>query len=182
MRPIIPAVVQAAFRAVFRNGCPVVVAALVAAAALAFSGGHTVVAAARVQEEPQKPAAQTPEKAPAVPDAKKPIVLSGCVSADGSARDLTFTDAASGSEYRLSGRNVAKYVGQRVEIVGRQEKTGVKVVGGLKPTPNVAAQAGDIDPARAAVAAAGGGTTGTGSPELPVFRVNSVSAAAGTCP
>lgn len=115
--------------------------------------------------------------------AKEPIVMTGCVSTDASTRELTFTDAKDGTKYKLTGTKADKYAGQRVQIVGAFETRRLRIVGGLSPSPNVAAQAGDIDPARAAVAAApGGGATGTGSPRLPEFRVSKVSAVAGECP
>lgn len=113
----------------------------------------------------------------------KSTVLSGCVSADAAApRQFTFTDAKDGSRYRLTGTDVAKYLGRRIQIVGNVDNRRLRIAGGLTPTPNAAAQAGAIDPARAAVAAAGGGTTGTGTPELPDFKVTRVSALAGECP
>jgi hypothetical protein len=115
--------------------------------------------------------------------ADKTVTMSGCVSADGpNLSQLTFTDTADGSKYRITGSDTRKYVGQRVEIVGVQPPRKLKIQGGLTPTPNVAAQAGDLDPTRAAVAAAGGGTRGTGTPELPEFRVSRVKAVGGECP
>ena len=42
-------------------------------------------------------------------------------------------------------------------------------------------QAGAIDPGKAAVAAIGGGTTGSGTVDLPTFKVARVSAAPGEC-
>jgi hypothetical protein len=111
---------------------------------------------------------------------KTPVVMRGCVAA-GSARQFTFTDSKDRSTYRLTGADVAKYVGQEVQIVGGPDTRRFRVAGGLTPTPNVAGQAGAIDPARAAVAAGGGGTTGTGAPDLPEFRVTRVSAIAGRC-
>ena len=56
----------------------------------------------------------------------------------------------------------------------------VRIVGGLYPSANVAAQAGAIDPARAAVAALPGSpATGTAPVEVRVQRVQRLS---GSCP
>ena len=116
------------------------------------------------------------------PDPDKPMTLTGCVTRDAAgAKQFTFTDSTDGSQYHLSGRNVAKYLGQPLQIVGIVETRRLRVVGGLTPSPNIAGQAGAIDPGKAAVAALGGGTTGTGSPDLPTFKVARVSATPGEC-
>ena len=73
-----------------------------------------------------------------------------------------------------------KYVGQRVEISGVMSKRLV-IVGGLYPTPNVAAQAGAIDPARAAVEQMSASPNSMGRPALD-FRVKSVRPVPGACP
>jgi hypothetical protein len=109
-----------------------------------------------------------------------PMTLAGCVSPKPASGNFTFT-AKDGTKYRLSGRNIKKYAGQEVEIVGGEGKKLV-VKGGLLPSPNAAAQAGAIDPGQAAIASQPGGTaTGTGSTELPVFRVKSVHGLGGSC-
>jgi hypothetical protein len=48
------------------------------------------------------------------------------------------------------------------------------------PSPNVAAQAGAMDPTQAAIAAQSAGTSGTGS-DLPVLTVSSVRGVSGSC-
>ena len=58
---------------------------------------------------------------------------------------------------------------------------GLTIKGGLTPSPNVAAQAGAMDPARAAMAAAGG-AAGPGTVDLPEFKVKSVRPVSGGCP
>jgi hypothetical protein len=55
----------------------------------------------------------------------------------------------------------------------------LKITGGLLPSPNVAAQAGAIDPSQAANASSGG--NGVGSGELPEFRVKTVRQLGGAC-
>jgi hypothetical protein len=120
-------------------------------------------------------------------DANKPLTLVGCVQpGTGAPNQYTLADDGtpkSLASYRLSGANVKKYAGQRVEIVGAVVNSGrVKVVGGLLPSPNAAGQAGAMDPTRAAIAGGAGGTnSGTGNAELPEFRVKSVRPVAGTC-
>jgi hypothetical protein len=116
------------------------------------------------------------------PDPNKPITMNGCVVRDvTAASQFTFTDNIDGTKYRLSGRSVSKFMGQPLQIVGVVDTGKLRVVGGLTPTANVAGQAGAIDPGKAAVAAIGGGTTGSGTVDLPTFRVARVSAAPGEC-
>jgi len=115
-------------------------------------------------------------------DAAKPITLSGCVvRGDSSTSPYTLSDSAAG-EYRLTGVDVRDYLGRRVQIVGGEVvPRKLTIVGGLQPSANVAAQAGDIDPARAATAAAGG-SAGPGTVQLPEFKVKSVRPISGSCP
>jgi hypothetical protein len=119
-------------------------------------------------------------------DENKPITLIGCVQPSASVpNQFTFADddtPKSLASYRLSGANVKKYAGKKVEIVGGLVSKRLKVVGGLLPSPNAAAQAGAMDPSRAAIAGGAGGTnSGTGDVELPEFRVKSVRPVDGSC-
>jgi len=117
-------------------------------------------------------------------DNDKSRTLSGCVINGSSPHEaVTFSDGDTGNKYRLTGKNVKKYAGQRVEIVGGAPNSKLAIRGGLYPSPNVAAQAGHLDPAKAAIAAQPGGTeSGTGSVDvLPEFRVTRVRALAGAC-
>lgn len=113
----------------------------------------------------------------------KAVAIAGCVSADDDSPErLTITDAKSGSVYRLSGTDLHRYVGQRVEVIGGVRQPPVHVRFGLLPSPNVAAQAGAIDPAQAAIAAAPGGTGAPmGDVTLPEFHVTRIRAARGAC-
>ncbi|MGH9408132.1 MAG: hypothetical protein ACRD1V_01605 [Vicinamibacterales bacterium] len=109
-----------------------------------------------------------------------PMTLAGCLSPTPASGAFTFT-AKDGTKYRLSGKNIKKYAGQEVEIIGGEGKK-LAVKGGLQPSPNVAAQAGAIDPGQAAIASQPGGTaTGTGSVDVPVFKVNRVRGLGGSC-
>src|SRR5437764_7521126 len=111
----------------------------------------------------------------------EPITLSGCVVRSETAPgQYTLEDKKADVTYRLTGINVRDYVGKPVLVVGTGAKK-LAIVGGLTPNPNVAAQAGAMDPTRAIVA----GQTSAASPgtvEFPEFRVKSVRPASGSCP
>jgi hypothetical protein len=113
-----------------------------------------------------------PSQAPSKP-APKTITLTGCVARGGPhGDDLTLEDQ-SGS-YRLTGLKLADFVGQRVQIGGAVlNSKKLKIEGGLRPSANVAAQAGAMDPARAAVAAQDGQAR-SGAVQLPEFRVKTI--------
>lgn len=106
------------------------------------------------------------------------MTLSGCVAPDAKNKNFTLTDQ--GDVYRLTGMNVKKYSGQRVEIVGRSRPKKLVVQGGLYPSPNAAGQAGALDPVQQAMAAQGGPTSQMARPEIE-FRVQSVRTL-GACP
>lgn len=109
------------------------------------------------------------------------ITLTGCVErAEGSPTQYTLEDSGTGVKYRLTGTNVRDFVGRPVLIVGGATGKKLVITGGLLPNPNVAAQAGAMDPARAAVAAQGG-VAGPGTVELPEFKVKSVRPGTGGC-
>ena len=129
-----------------------------------------------------QPAPKTEPK----PDPKAPITMNGCVTRDytdsKNANAYTFIDNVDGSRYRLKGSSLSKYSGMSVEVVGVVDTKRVKVVGGLWPSPNVAAQAGAIDPGKAAIAALPGGTTtGVGNVDLPTLNVTRLSMGQGEC-
>ena len=104
--------------------------------------------------------------------------LTGCVEQSATAKNQ-FTMSDDSGTYRLTGKDVREFVGKRVELAGAQPKLLIK--GGLYPTPNVAAQAGAMDPTRAAVAAAEAGPAGSNSAPLPEFRVQSIKPVTGGC-
>ena len=111
----------------------------------------------------------------------KVLTLSDCVSAARRRRDSprSRTKTEPRSPDRL---DVRDYIGRRVQIVGgTPSPRRLTIVGGLTPNANVAAQAGDMDPARAAMAGAGG-EAGPGTVQLPEFRVKSVRPVSGACP
>jgi hypothetical protein len=109
------------------------------------------------------------------------ITLNGCVLNDRTQHNVyTLTEENDPTIYRLTGTNVKQYVGQRVEISAVMSKRPV-IVGGLYPTPNVAAQAGAIDPGKAAVEQMIAGSNPAGRPTLDL-RVKSVRPVPGACP
>jgi hypothetical protein len=130
-------------------------------------------------------AAQTPGQSDAKQKKDKPkdemITISGCVErVDKSPGQYTLEDTDSGVKYRLTGTNVRDFVGKPVTIIGGSNSKKLVIVGGLTPNPNVAAQAGAMDPARAAVASQPG-SAGPGTVDLPEFKVKSVRPGSGGC-
>ena len=119
-------------------------------------------------------AAQDQAKAPAT------VELTGCVSLTASeGGQYAFVDGASGGTYRLNGKNLKKYAGQRISIVGDPSSKRPKIRLGLWPSPNVAAQAGALDPAQESIARQSGGAASVRepAPELRVVRVRGVEGA-----
>jgi hypothetical protein len=116
-------------------------------------------------------------------DAAKEIRLNGCIARDRvPPGQFTFLDNDSGGKYRLTGKDLKKFVGRRVEIVGGPPGKGVTFRTGLLPSPNVAAQAGALDPAQVAVAnLPGGAADGTGKAPLPEFHVVRLRGLEGAC-
>jgi hypothetical protein len=140
---------------------------LLIAAALALACTVSIVAA---QKAPSK---KTP----------KTLTLSGCIQRDGKSPDqFVLNDTKANRTYRLTGVDLREYLGRPVQLDGGVVVRGVKISGGLQPNPNVAAQAGAMDPSRAVVAgAAGVGPTGAVD-EVQEFKVKAVRSAGGTCP
>ena len=123
-------------------------------------------------------AAQTP---PASSGTSR-VELVGCVSDDPSASGAFTLDESSGGKYRLTGKSVRKYAGRMVRLIGGPQGKRLSIRGGLWPSPNVAGQAGAIDPAQASIARQpGGAASGTGGVDLPEFRVVSVRGIDGSC-
>ncbi len=113
--------------------------------------------------------------------AEGPITLTGCVEPGAGPNEYTIDDAAIG-KYKVSGNRINKFVGQRVEVVGNLDTGRLRIRGGLYPSPNVAGQAGAMDPVKAAIAAQPGGTSsGTGGVQLPELKVKSVKTLSGGC-
>jgi hypothetical protein len=110
------------------------------------------------------------------------IELTGCVSLSPvSSGQFAFVDGASGGTYRLNGKGVQKYAGQRVTIVGDPTSKRVRLRLGLWPSPNAAAQAGALDPAQESIARQPGGVASGAESRLPELRVVRMRSAAGAC-
>lgn len=127
--------------------------------------------------------AQQAADGPPASDKRAPgaLTLSGCVERGGTPNEFTIDDATVG-KYRVSGSRINRYVGQRVEVVGSLDNARLKIRGGLYPSPNAAGQAGSLDPVKSAMAAQPGGpSSGTGSVDLPAFKVKSVKTLSGGC-
>jgi hypothetical protein len=118
------------------------------------------------------------------PSTTPPLTLSGCVQrSETGDRAYTLVDPKDKTTYRLTGPNLGDYIGRRVLIVGGVAASKrLHIAGGLTPTPNVAAQAGAMDPSQAATARAGGSGPGTGPPPTLDFRIKSIRPAEGGCP
>lgn len=110
------------------------------------------------------------------------VTMVGCVQGSGSSEDpFRLLNGQEGVTYKLTGTNMRAFIGKRVQISGGPDPRRLKIVGGLTPSANVAAQAGALDPARAAVESSPLSTAGKSDPQLPEFRVRSVRAAEGSC-
>jgi len=124
--------------------------------------------------------AQKPSADKTATKASKTLTLVGCVGKGATPNQFTLSDES--GKYVVTGARIGRYVGLRVEIAGVSDTGKFKVKGGLWPTPNVAGQAGAIDPARAAMAAQPGGpASATGEVDLPRVVVKSVRALDSKC-
>ena len=122
--------------------------------------------------------AQTPP-----PPSKTPttLTLAGCVSAKPEASgQYTFAETDGLREYRLKGKGINKFAGQRVELVGGTSGNSLSIRTGLWPTPSGGARGVARDPAQEAIArqpGGGGATTG----QFEEFRVTRVRTIEGAC-
>ena len=131
-----------------------------------FFAGLMLTAAAEIAGAQSGPSS-TP---PPAPPTKQAITLVGCVQTDSAKPEwFTLSDRNTGTTYRLTGANVKAYVWRNVRIVG-----------GLVPSPNIAAQAGSIDATKGAMAYQGANPPGTGD-VLVEFNVARVRRLTGSC-
>jgi hypothetical protein len=101
----------------------------------------------------------------------KPITIVGCIKADAERPErFTISDKKTGTTYRLSDPVVRAYLWRNVRIVG-----------GLVPTPNIAAQAGDIDETRTAMAHQGANRPSIADLQPVEFSVKQLRAMTGSC-
>jgi hypothetical protein len=123
--------------------------------------------------------AQTRGESSSASTQAKPDALTGCIV---SPQPGTFVvkDDKKGT-FALLGRRLDIYIGKRVEVQS-DHPGGLHITTGLYPSPNVAAQAGAIDPVQAAQAAMpGGANQGTNPAALPTFTVAKVKTVKGAC-
>src|SRR5262245_5041063 len=120
---------------------------------------------------------QTGAKTDTKADPNPSVTMNGCVTRDytdsKNASAYTFIDTTSGSRYHLKSKSASKYSGMSVQVVGTITESKKLAFGtGLYPSPNVAGQAGALDPAKVAIASLPGGTSsGTGNVDLPTLNV-----------
>jgi hypothetical protein len=127
-----------------------------------------ILTAAAATLPAQSGAPSNPTSAPAK---EKRISLVGCIQRDAEKPEwFTLLDKTTGIRYRLAGPNVGSHVWRNVRIVG-----------GIVPSPNIAAQAGAIDQTKAAMAYQGGNLPGTGNIGPPEFSVTRVQRVTGSC-
>ena len=108
--------------------------------------------------------------------------MTGCVSAKpATSGQYTFAEAEGLREYRLDGKEVRKFAGQRVEVIGGAPDKGLSVRGGLWPAPSGGARGVAVDPAQEAVARNRPGTKDGTVREVPEFRVSRIRLASGVC-
>ena len=158
-------------RSLTYRGVSALLSSGLAVAACALALGSSLAA----RSNAPAPAAKTNQQV------AKALTLSGCVERGVTPNQYTLADDLNG-KYEVSGSGIRKYLGKRVQVAGSPGSTRLRVTGGLWPTPNVAAQAGALDPAKAAIAAQpGGGSLGTGEVALPTFKVKSIRTLDGGC-
>lgn len=125
------------------------------------------------------------QDAPAAPPSSKtpsPITMTGCISAKPqTSGQYTFSEADGLREYRLNGKGIRKFAGQRVEVIGGAAGKGLTFKGGLWPAPSGGARGVARDPTQEAIAIQeSAGRSGPGR-EFPEFRVSRVRAVPGVC-
>lgn len=116
----------------------------------------------------------------ATPQNAKPSTVThdGCIVASPTIKNA-FTLDEEGQTYVLKGVDVRDFVGKRVQVIGSAPRR-FTIVGGLYPSPNVAAQAGGIDPTKVAIASHSGPTSQSARPTVE-FTVKSVRLLSETC-
>jgi hypothetical protein len=110
------------------------------------------------------------------------VTLTGCVSAKPDANGrYTFEGADGISRYQLTGRRLARFAGQRVELVGGAPGGGGLAVRGGLTGPLAGARGTALDPSQESVRRQpGGGGAGIG-PSYPEFKVSRGKTVDGTC-
>lgn len=110
------------------------------------------------------------------------VTMTGCVSAKPDAKGrYTFENADGISRYQLTGRKLASFAGQRVELVGASRDGGGLAIRGGLVGPQAGARGVALDPSQESVRRQpGGGAAGIG-PSYPEFKVSKVKTVTGAC-
>ena len=110
------------------------------------------------------------------------VTLTGCVSAKPDANGrYTFEGADGISRYQLTGRRLARFAGQRVELVGGSPGGGGLAIRGGLTGPLAGARGAALDPSQESVRRQpGGGGAGIG-PSYPEFKVSRGKTVEGVC-
>jgi hypothetical protein len=110
-----------------------------------------------------------------------PVTMTGCVSTKpATTGQYTFSETDGLREYRLNGKGLRKFAGQRVEVVGGSSGGGLAIKGGLWPAPTGGARGVALDPAQAAIANQQARARGTPA-DVPEFKVSKVRVVPGVC-
>lgn len=108
--------------------------------------------------------------------------MTGCISAKPvTSGQYVFAEADGLREYRLEGKEIRKFAGRRVEVIGGTPEKGLSVRGGLWPAPAGGARGVALDPAREAVVRDRPGNKDGTVREVPEFRVSTIRLANGVC-
>ena len=129
-------------------------------------------------------ATQTTATRPTATEKNPPaaITVTDCISrTPATPGSHTLSEARTGATDRHSGFDWRKGADQRGQIVVGTGSRRVTIRGGLVPSANVAAQAGALDPVRAAIAGTPG-PDGTGNAPLPEFTAGREHVIGGSCP
>ena len=108
--------------------------------------------------------------------------MTGCVSTKAATTgQYTFAEADGLREYRLDGKEISKFAGRRVEVIGGAPDKGLTVRGGLWPAPSGGARGVALDPAQETVARNRPGNNDGTARVVPEFRVSRIRLANGIC-
>ena len=110
------------------------------------------------------------------------ITMTGCISTKPQqSGQYVFSEADRLREYRLSGREIRKFAGLRVEVVGSTPGSGLSIRTGLWPAPSGGARGVAQDPAQAAIARQPGGGGAGSERQVQEFRVSRIRTVDGVC-
>lgn len=125
--------------------------------------------------------AQSPQDDRPAERGRRTLTLTGCVERGTTPTQYVIEDDQNG-RFEVSGNQINKYLGQRVQVAGQPGSTRFRVRGGLWPSPNAAGRAGSMSGSRAAIEAMPGGpNAATGEINLPTFKVKSIRTLDGGC-